>query len=450
MKKKRRIGCGILGWGSALFMVKVRFGSDEAHVLRDQVMGTIARATYEASIDLAEEKGMFEYCQPDKHADGPFVQSLGLDETYMTKLRTVGIRNSSVLSVQPTGNTSIFANVASGGLEPIFMFEYVRTVIVNTMPPHIAHCTPKWYEGEMHETEMFKWVKEGEEDILRGTDEHGTVYKIDQNRGLTREVLCEDYGVRFLKNRGEWDPTADWAVTTTTLTVADHTSDLIGFARWVDSAASKTVNVPNDYPFANFSDIYLTAYNSGFVKGVTTYRAGTMMSVLSMKEENETESGFDEEVVLDDVKLPDSSPAVMKTLRAEGRKWYVTVVNYEGSDRPFSIFVKTNDVEKTVVADAACDALIALARKKGIPEHHCVKVEQKVRSEKNSSKIARLIGFNMRHGVLIKNIVAALDGVEEAYVGTFVFAIKKFLSQYIQDGERVEDEKCMDCVPRGM
>jgi ribonucleoside-diphosphate reductase alpha chain len=167
---------------------------------------------------------------------------------------------------------------------------------------------------------MFKFTKEGDEEILRGVDSEGIVFKIDKNRGLTKEVLCEDYGVRHLKESGQWDPDAEWAVTTTNLRVRDHVEDLKGFARWVDSAMSKTVNVPNEYSQEDFKEIYLDSYRSGYVKGVTTYRAGTMATVLSAKEEK-TADACDEEIILDDVKLPDSAPAVMKTIRAENRKW---------------------------------------------------------------------------------------------------------------------------------
>lgn len=444
MRNKRRVGIGILGWGSALFMLKVRFGSEQAAELRDQVMSTIAREAYMSSIDLAEEKGKFKYCNPKKHAEGVFVNSLNLPAEYMEKLRTIGIRNSSLLSIQPTGNTSILANVVSGGLEPIFMPEYVRTVIVNTMPEEIDDVCPKWYEGEWKETSMFKFAKEGDEEILKGTH-NGIVYKIDKNRGLTKEVLCQDYGVRWLAARNEWDSNADWAVTTANMTVQDHVSDLQGFARWVDSAMSKTVNVPHDYAFEKFKDIYLDSFISGVVKGVTTYRSGTMTTVLSAKDEKDADAS-DEEIIKEDVKLPDSAPAVMKTLRAEGRKWYLTVVYHEDNpDRPFALFVKTNSHEKGIVSDEAVDLLMKLAVKKKIPKRHRDDVENKMATDTNSSKVARLISFLLRHGVLIKNIVATLDKCESAYVGTFVFQIKKFLSSYIKDGETVEDEKCQEC-----
>lgn len=241
MLNKRRIGCGVMGWGSALFMMKKRFGSPEASAIREEMMQAYAIAAYEASIDLAEEKGMFLHCVPAKHAEALFVKNLGLSPEYMAKLRKTGIRNSSVLSQQPNGNSSIVANVVSGGIEPIFMPEYVRTVIVQSVPAHLEAVTPRFHEGVFEETSFFKAYKEGDEDMWRGVDTDGTVYKLDRGRGLTKEVLCEDYGVRFLKAKGEWDPKADYAVSTTELSVDDHVEDLKGFARWTDSACSKCV-----------------------------------------------------------------------------------------------------------------------------------------------------------------------------------------------------------------
>lgn len=440
MDNKRRVGVGVMGWGSALFMLQTRFASERAGVLREQVMQTCAKAAYEASIDLAIEKGMFPLCEPEKHAEGLFVASLGLSAEYMQKLRTTGIRNSSLLSMQPTGNTSILANIVSGGIEPVFMPEYVRTVIVQSIPESIANVTPKYYEGVMEETEMFKWTKEGDEDILKGVASDGTVYKIDKSRGLTKEVLCEDYGVRWLKQKGLWNPDADWAVTTTNLSVWDHVNDLKGFARYTDSACSKTANVPNDYPYEDFKTLYTEVYKTGYIKGFTTYRAGTMTSVLSAKDEN----AEDEEIILDDVKLPDSLPAQLKTLRAEGRKWYLTVIQNESQTRPVALFVQTNAHEKSITANTAVENLLNLARAKDIPEKHISDVEAKMSSDNNASKICRTISLCLRHGVSIKSIVAQLEKTD-CLVGSFVFHIRKYLASLIKDGEKVQDERCLEC-----
>jgi ribonucleoside-diphosphate reductase alpha chain len=444
MINKRRIGCGVMGWGSALFMLKIRFGSPEAAALREEVISTYARAAYEASIDLAVEKGMFPLCQPELHAAGKFITNLGLSQEYMDKLRQYGIRNSAVLSQQPNGNGSIVANIVSGGIEPIFMPEYVRTVIQQVVPEYIAAVTPKYIEGVMEETEMFKWVKEGDEDILRGVAPDGVVFKIDRNRGLTKEVLCEDYGVRYLKALGEWDPKAPWAVTTTELTVNEHVEDLKGFARWTDSACSKTANIPNDYPFDDFISLYLDVYNTGFIKGFTTYRSGTMTSVLSAKDEA-TATPDDEEIILEDIKLPNSLPATLKTLRAEGVKYYLTIIQNESQTRPVALFVQTNNSEKRVITEEAVEKLLMLGRTKGIPEKHVLDAEHKISGDNNATKIARVLSLLLRHGVAIKNIVRCLDTVETAHVGSFTFHIKKFLSTFVKDGEKVEGVKCQEC-----
>lgn len=443
MEKKRRIGLGVMGWGSALFMLKTRFASKKAAEIREELMQLVARTAYETSIDLAVEKGMFAYCDPVLHSDAPFIQQLKLSDEYMDKLLKYGIRNASLMSQQPNGNTSIVANVVSGGIEPIFMPEYVRTVIQSRAPDEIAALTPKWFEGEWKETELFKFAKEGDEEILKGVF-NGTTYKIDKNRGLTKEVLCEDYGVRYLKSIGEWDPKADWAVTTTNLTVDDHVSDLEGFAQWTDSACSKTCNIPFDYPYEDFKDLYLKVYNTGFIKGFTTYRSGTMTAVLSAKEESSTQQD-DEEIILENVKLPDSAPASMKTLKAEGKKWYLSVIWNETQTRPFALFVHTNHHEKNVTTSDAVERLIDLATRKGIPQAHIDETMAKISANDNASKIARAISLNLRHGVLIKNIVNVIDGMEDVYAGSFLFQIKKFLGSFIKDGEKVEGEKCADC-----
>lgn len=443
MMKKRRIGVGLMGWGSSLYMLKIPFGSEESHNLRDLVMDTVSQEAYMASVDLAEEKGMFEYCEPEKHAHGAFIQKLDLPPETMKKLLKTGIRNSSLMSIQPTGNTSIFANIVSGGIEPVFQPEYIRTVIVNHMPDEIADVTPKWYEGAWHETDMFEFDKEGDEKILKGVAPDGTVYKIDRNRGLTKEVLCQDYGVRWLSQRGEWNPEADWATTTTGLTTDDHLNDLKGFAEYVDSSISKTINVPYEYQFDQFEGIYLDAYKSGVIKGLTTYRAGTMASVLSVKEDEDSE----EEIILEDVKVPSQSPATVSTIRSEGKKWYLTTIMDESQSRPIAFFVHTNSHERGITTTDAVDKLIHLAESKGIPQRWVDDTKDKMSSDANATKIARCISLNLRHGVLIKNVTETIDSVEDVFVGSFLFQINKYLKTWIKDGEKVTngDAECPEC-----
>lgn len=150
-------------------------------------------------------------------------------------------------------------------------------------------------------------------------------------------------------------------------------------------------------------------------------------------------------VILTDVKLPDDAPARMKTLRAEGRKWYVTVVYHPQSETPFALFCTTNNKEKSAQTSDAVDLLIGLARKRGILEEHIESLIARMANDNNVNKLTRAISLLLRHRVAIADIVNTMDKTEELYVGSFLFQIKKFLSQYIKDGEEVEGGKCGEC-----
>lgn len=152
---------------------------------------------------------------------------------------------------------------------------------------------------------------------------------------------------------------------------------------------------------------------------------------------------LDEEViVIENVQLPDDAPARMKILRAESKKWYLTIVYHETSKQPFALFCHTNNREKSATTSDAIERLLSLAEKKGIKPTFIEDVKTKCHSDPNTSKLTRVISLLLRHGVLIKNIVAEIDRMEDIYVGSFLFQVKKFLSNYIKDGEIVEGGAC--------
>lgn len=150
-------------------------------------------------------------------------------------------------------------------------------------------------------------------------------------------------------------------------------------------------------------------------------------------------------VLATDVQLPVDAKARVKTLKAEGKKWYMTVAYHPDSELPFALFCHTNHKEKTAQTSDAVERLTALARKAGILEEHVANLEQKMVSDNNVSKLTRVISLLLRHRVKIKDIVFALDQMEDIFVGSFLFQLKKFLSAYIKDGEKVEGGKCLDC-----
>lgn len=139
-------------------------------------------------------------------------------------------------------NTSTLANVVSSGLEPIFLQEYIRTAIVPYPPEGLVMPIGIDFDNkackEMH---GWEWTKEGDENILR-TEFNGYVYKIDSNRGLTKEHLVIDYGVNKAKELGFYDPDAEWCVDTYKLGIHEHVDTMKVMSRYIDSAMSKCVS----------------------------------------------------------------------------------------------------------------------------------------------------------------------------------------------------------------
>jgi len=170
-----------------------------------------------------------------------------------------------------------------------------------------------------------------------------------------------------------------------------------------------------------------------------------IVSYRVMGDEDVANEDTAEKVVVTDVKLPHDAPARMKTLKAEGKKWYLTVVYHVDSEKPFALFCTTNNREKTAPINNAVDKLTELAKAKGILEDHITDLLEKVSHDNNVNKLTRTISLLLRHNVSMVNIVTTLDNVDGVFPGTFLFQIKKFLSSYIKDGESVEGGKCDDC-----
>lgn len=152
-----------------------------------------------------------------------------------------------------------------------------------------------------------------------------------------------------------------------------------------------------------------------------------------------------EHVIVTDVKLPFDAPARMKTLKAEGKKWYLTVVHHPESERPFALFCTTNHREKTAPISNAVDALTGLAEDKGILSEHVSKLREKIEHDNNINKLTRTVSLLLRHNVSMVNIISTLDRVDDIFPGSFLFQIRKFLSSYIKDGEKVDGGKCESC-----
>ncbi len=231
-RSKRRIGLGFTGLGDALIMLGLRYDTDAARACARRLSEVMRDAAYGASVDLAIERGAFPLFNRDLYLSGGRFASR-LPAALKERIRAHGIRNSHLLSIAPTGTISLaFADNASNGIEPPFSWTYTRK---KRMPD-----------------------------------------------GSHREFVVEDHAWRRFKHQfGADAPLTPAFVTALEMSAADHAAMVAAVAPTIDTSISKTVNVPADYPYAHFQDLYLQAWKSG-LKGLATYRPNSVLgSVLS-------------------------------------------------------------------------------------------------------------------------------------------------------------------------
>lgn len=232
-QKKRRIGVGYTGLGDALAMMKLKYNSPEGRAEARIITATMRNAAYMASVELAKEKGAFPLFDADKYLEeGTFASRL--PTPIQDDIRKYGIRNSHLLSIAPTGTVSLaFADNASNGIEPPFSWFYKR--------------------------------------VKREQD------------GSKSEYMVEDHAWRLYKSLGgDVDNLPEYFVNALTMSAGDHLAMMAEAQPYIDTAISKTVNIPADYPFEDFQGLYLAAWKAG-LKGLATYRPNaTLGAVLSV------------------------------------------------------------------------------------------------------------------------------------------------------------------------
>jgi ribonucleoside-diphosphate reductase alpha chain len=316
---KRRIGLGMTGLADALAMCGLHYNSAAARTVAADWAYDIMRRAYITSTELAAEKGAFPLYNKD-YLNGATVRTLEPD--VHERIAKHGIRNSHLTSVAPTGTISLVADNVSSGIEPIFALAYTRKVL--------------------------------------------------QPDGTRTEEEVSDYAVRLFKAMHPGEPLPPAFVTTADLVPEAHVLMQAAVQRYVDSAISKTINVPESINFEDFQAVYHQAYMYG-CKGCTTYRPNAITgSVLEVKPVEPVPAQTADVTVNEiasaiattfDQLLTDTKPAAVTDLaprsdRLHGAtyklRWhdsehsmYVTIndVEHDGVRRPFEVFVNSKNPE---------------------------------------------------------------------------------------------------------
>jgi len=318
-KAKRRIGIGVTGLADALAMCGLYYGSEIGRRHAAYWMSQVTHCAYNASSELAHEKGRFPALVSEQYLQRPFIQHL--PEDVRSAIARYGVRNSHLTSIAPTGTISLLAGNVSSGIEPIFGLEYPRKIL---MPD-----------------------------------------------GSRREEIVQDYAVRkFRTLHGTQVQLPPHFVCAHDLTPSQHLLMQAALQPHIDSAISKTVNCPEKMTFEEFRDLYIEAYRLG-LKGCTAYRPNNITGVVLGDAPSSDISAT--------AKTELHSPVAAREKALSGvtyqLKWplsehaiYITINNHAGPAgilRPFEIFINSKNLEHYAWTVALTRMISAIFRRGG-------------------------------------------------------------------------------------
>ncbi len=304
---KRRMGIGITGLADAMIFMGIKYGSPESVEFAGEIMKTITHAAYRASIELAKDKGAFELLDRKKYSAGKFIATLPKD--IRDGIKKYGIRNSHLTSIAPTGTISLLADNISSGLEPVFAIKYTRR------------------------------IRNGNEDDVSEVEISDYAYR----------KYCEHLGVKSV----DIAELPEYFVTADSIRPVDHLGIQAILQQFVDSSISKTINIPQEYPFEDFANIYMKAYESG-LKGCTTFRpsehmTGVLVRTEEKKEEKKEEKAKSKNGNDEMAKRPAELTGTtykIKTAQSPDA-FYITINDYEedGMRHPYELFINTKNLQ---------------------------------------------------------------------------------------------------------
>ncbi|BCQ25627.1 adenosylcobalamin-dependent ribonucleoside-diphosphate reductase [Caballeronia sp. NK8] len=333
---KRRIGVGFTGLGDTLVMLGLRYDEQEGRDFATRVARTMRDEAYRASVELAKERGKFPLFDAKRYLEeGTFASRLPDD--IKSAIREHGIRNSHLLSIAPTGTVSLaFADNASNGIEPAFSWTYQRT--------------------------------------KRMAD------------GSRQTFAVEDHAYRLYREMGgDVNALPAYFVSALEMSAHDHMEMMAAVQPFVDTSISKTVNVPADYPFDKFQDLYFEAWRRG-LKGLATYRPNeTLGAVLSVTPAETPSDSPDPELDLDPLRIAidhrprGELPAIIEKveyLTQAGKKSIYLAVSFievtgriSGEDvtieRPIEFFIPTGQRDESQQWITATMRSLSLAARGG-------------------------------------------------------------------------------------
>ena len=431
--KGRRTGLGITAEGDMIAALGMRYGSDEAVAFAVEVHKTLALAAYGASVEMAEERGAFPLYDAARELDNPMIARIReADPALYERMVKSGRRNIAMLTIAPTGTTSLMSQTTSG-IEPVFRPVYKRRRKINPSDHNVKvafvddtgerfeefyvfhHNFVEWARVNGHDTSTLATISDAElEKLVAASPYHkATANDIDW--------------VAKVKMQG-------------------------AIQKWVDHSISVTVNLPNEVSEELVADVYRTAWECG-CKGVTVYRDGCREGVLLDKKQKK--KGGDKGAADGSLKRPKSLPADIVRFKNGQEEWIAFVGLMDG--RPYEIFTGKLEEDALYIPRKITKGNIIKVREADGKKRYDFQYTDRYGYTNTVGGISRLfdeefwnyaklISGVLRHGMPIDNVVSLIESLHlnSETINTWKNGVERALKQYIVDGTKSK-EKCPSC-----
>ncbi len=431
----RRTGVGITAEGDMLAALNLRYGSENATDFSVLVHKTLAVEAYRSSVDMAKNRGAFKIYNTEKEKNNPFINRIKeADPELYEEMKIYGRRNISLLTIAPTGSTSILTQTTSG-IEPVFLPFYKRRRKVNpndkdVIVSFIDESGDSWEEYNVFHHKFMTWLN------ANGIDSAQT----KQMSISEIEKLVKDSPYYKASSND-----VDWL----------NKVKLQGkIQQWVDHSISVTVNLPNDVTVKLVGDVYLEAWKSG-CKGVTVYRDGSRDGVLISAKE--TKQNKADNYANNHTKRPQELDADVIHFSNNDEEWIAFIGIQNGL--PYEIFSGRSEEDALPIPKSITKGKIIKQRFEDGSKRYDFKYKNKfgfnITIEGLSYKFnpefwnyAKLISGVLRHGMPVQHTVNLISSLyfETDTINTWKKGIERALKMYIPDGTKAKKGQiCTEC-----
>ncbi len=434
-EKGRRTGLGITAEGDMLAALGLRYGSDEAVEFAVEVQKTLAVEAYRASVNMAKERGAFPIYDTAKEHDNPMIKRIAeADPALYAEMQKVGRRNIAMLTIAPTGTTSLMSQTTSG-IEPVFRTVYKRRRKINPsdVDTHVD------YEDETGE--KFQEYYVCHHNFVKWLDANG--YDTSKLANISDEELNK--WLEASPYNGATANDIDWVA---------KVKMQGAIQKWVDHSISVTVNLPNNVSESLVADVYRTAWECG-CKGVTVYRDGCRDGVLLDKNSKDSKKAKCESHPSQEQRRPKSIPADIVRFKNGKEDWIAFVGLQDG--RPYEVFTGKIEEDAMYIPAKIKNGFIIKVREEDGSKRYDFQYSDRYGYTNTIGGISRLfdeefwnyaklISGVLRHGMPIEKTVSLIESLhlDSESINTWKTGVCRALKQYIVDGTKSK-EKCPSC-----